>query len=171
MNTQTTTESLQVADAADAVERALLLATCLWGDRCYGPCPHHGATPQQVTEALHWLETHPAEVRAWEERRAAGLRPLGLLIAGHVGEVDGPFWECEACGFRFDVVHADSAGGHSCPNCEATLLRQLLRSLVDAVQGSDHPVATAAIAKERLRMWEAAAGSLDGSLDRMAGRT
>jgi hypothetical protein len=165
MKIRTTTE---LKRGIDPVERALLLSTCLWGGQCYGPCPHHGADRHEVEEALEWLETHPVEVRAWEDRRAVGLRPLGLLVEGHVGETDGPFWECEACGFRFDAVHADAAGGHTCPNCEATLLRQLLSSLVDAVQRDDYPVATAAIVNERLRMWKAAAESLDASLDRIA---
>jgi rubrerythrin len=165
MNTQTTNEARQMTDA---VERALLLATCLWGGQCYEPCPHHRASADEVKEALVWLETHPAEVRAWEERRAAGLPALGLLVGGHVGQVDGPFWECEACGFRFDAVHADPAGGHTCPNCEATLLRQLLGSLVGAIQHNEYPLARVAIIKERLRMWDATAGSTDNSLDRIA---
>jgi hypothetical protein len=165
MNGQATDRLMHVTDA---VERSLLVARCLWGGQCYGPCPHHSASHQDVKEALDWLEQHPAEVRSWEERRAAGLAPLGLLVSGHVGELDGTIWECEACGFRFDAAHIDPAGGYSCPNCEAALLRELLSSLVDAVQGHDYPSATAAIVKERLRMWDSAAGVLDRPLDRTA---
>jgi hypothetical protein len=168
MNTQTANEELQLGDP---VEQALLLATCLWGGYCYEPCPHHGATREEVEAALEWLQTHPEELRVWEERRANGLPPLGLLVTGHLGHADGPFWECEACGFRFDAVHADPDGSHSCPSCEATLLRELLGTLVQAVERDDRPAARAAIAKERLRMWDAVdGGSLDSSLDRIAMR-
>ena len=88
---------------ADRVDRALLVATRLWDDQCYGPRPHHSATPDPVVP------------RCWRGRNrlAAGDRPLGLLVQGHVGEADGPFWECESCGFRFDAMHADTGGSRS----------------------------------------------------------
>ena len=165
MNAQATDRLMHVTDP---VERSLLVATCLWGGQCYGPCPHHSASQQEVKEALDWLERHPGEVRSWEERRAAGLSPLGLLVAGHAGEIDGSVWECQACGFRFDAAHVDPAGGYSCPACEATLLRELLSSLVGAVRANDYPTATAAMVEERLRMWDQAAGVLDPPLDRTA---
>jgi hypothetical protein len=168
MNAQATDRMMHVTDP---VERSMLVATCLWGGQCYGPCPHHSASHQEVKEALDWLEQHPAEVRSWEERRAAGRAPLGLLIAGHAGELEGAFWECQTCGFRFDAVHTDPAGGYSCPACEATLLRELLSTLADAVRGSDHPTATAALVNERLRMWDEAAGVLAPPLDRTAAAT
>lgn len=141
---------------ADSVDQALLVATCLWDDQCYGPCPHHSATPEEVAEARDWLESHRPEVRAWAEERTSGGSPLGLLVQGHVGDADGPFWECEGCGFRFDLVHADPGGSRSCPNCEAMLLRQLLSAVTNAVLDDDHPVSNAAIAQERLRMWDTA---------------
>jgi len=165
MNAQATERLMHVTDP---VERSLLVATCLWGGQCYVPCPHHSASHQEVKEALDWLEQHPAEVRSWEERRAAGLSALGLLVAGHVGQVEASIWECQACGFRFDAVHTDPAGGFSCPACEATLLRELLSLLADAVRGSDYPAATAMLVKERLRMWDEATGLFDRPLDRTA---
>lgn len=146
----------QGAFVADSVDQALLIATCLWDEQCYGPCPHHSAGPEDVAEALYWLESHPAEVRVWAQGRASGDRPLGLLLQGHSGEADGPFWECDACGFRFDLGHSEPGGGRSCPNCEAVLLRRLLHAVIDAVLTEDHPVGTTAISQERLRMWDAA---------------
>ncbi len=153
MRLQTAGESLTLMDP---VERALLVATCLWGGHCYEPCPHHAATREEVESALDWLDAHSDDIRAWEERRATGLSPLGLIASGHVGQLDGPFWECETCGFRFDAVHTDHDASYSCPACEAALLRQLLDSIIEAIGRDDRPAAWAAIARERLRMWEAA---------------
>lgn len=48
-------------------------------------------------------------------------------------------WECQDCAFGFDRTHTDEDGGHSCPLCELTEVRERIAAEIEAeFVGQDH---------------------------------